>query len=177
MPNQEPVFAWPYGNGPVRVGTQGLFHLCLKTFVAPFLPARLTGPGSPRMEYFGNRAPCLSRSRFHLSSFGPCKKNTAKGTPAKKLFKVSLLSWSKIRSLIFLGKPLEFLPVYSRLQAWSALKFSNMDHIFFHGKVTIQFLHQLRSHSNKARLKSGKAKSTSQSSGFTDIFLSILGQN
>ena len=34
----------------MRVGTQGLFHLCLKTFVAPFLPARLTGPGSPRME-------------------------------------------------------------------------------------------------------------------------------
>ena len=27
-----------FGNGPVRVGTQGLFRLCLKTFVAPFLP-------------------------------------------------------------------------------------------------------------------------------------------
>ena len=27
----------------------GLFRLCLKTFVAPFLPARLTAPGSPRM--------------------------------------------------------------------------------------------------------------------------------
>ena len=34
----------------MRVGTQGFFHLCLKTFVAPFLPARLTAPGSPRME-------------------------------------------------------------------------------------------------------------------------------
>ena len=41
----------------------------------------------------------------------------------------------------------------------------------------IQFLHQLRSFSNKARLKAGKAKSKSQSSGFTDIFLSIFGQN
>ena len=27
MPNQEPAFAWPFGNGPVRVGTQGLFRL------------------------------------------------------------------------------------------------------------------------------------------------------
>ena len=33
----------------MRVGTQGLFRLYLKTFVAPFLPARLTSPGSPRM--------------------------------------------------------------------------------------------------------------------------------
>ena len=30
VPNQEPAFAWPFGNGPVRVGTQGLFRLCLK---------------------------------------------------------------------------------------------------------------------------------------------------
>ena len=36
-------------NGPVRVGTQGLFRLYLKTFVTLFLPARLTAPGSPRM--------------------------------------------------------------------------------------------------------------------------------
>ena len=36
---------------------------------------------------------------------------------AKKLFKVRLLSLSKIRRLIFLRKPLEFLPVHSRLQA------------------------------------------------------------
>ena len=50
MPNQEPAFTWPFGNGPVRVGTQGLFRLFLKTFVAPFLPARLTAPGSPRMS-------------------------------------------------------------------------------------------------------------------------------
>ena len=39
-----------WNSGPVRVGTQGLCHLCLKTLVAPFLPARLTAPGSPRME-------------------------------------------------------------------------------------------------------------------------------
>ena len=32
------------------LGTQGLFRLYLKTFVAPFLPARLTAPGSPRMR-------------------------------------------------------------------------------------------------------------------------------
>ena len=41
-PNQEPAFFWPFGYGPVRVGTQGFFRLCLKTFVAPFLPNRLT---------------------------------------------------------------------------------------------------------------------------------------
>ena len=41
--------AWPFRNGPVRVGTQGLFRPCLKTFVAPFLQVRLTVPGSPRM--------------------------------------------------------------------------------------------------------------------------------
>ena len=35
MPNQETALAWPFGNGPVSVGTQGLFRLCLKTFVAP----------------------------------------------------------------------------------------------------------------------------------------------
>ena len=34
----------------LRVGTQGLFRQCLKCFVAPFLPARLTAPGSPRMD-------------------------------------------------------------------------------------------------------------------------------
>ena len=54
VPNQEPAFAWPFGNGPVRVGIQGLFRLCLKTFVAPFLPARLTAPGSPRMLWLLN---------------------------------------------------------------------------------------------------------------------------
>ena len=42
MPNQDAAFASPFGNGPVRVGTQGRFRPCLKTFVAPFLLARLT---------------------------------------------------------------------------------------------------------------------------------------
>ena len=39
MPNQEPALEMerrPFGNGPVRVGTQGLFRLWLKTFVEPF---------------------------------------------------------------------------------------------------------------------------------------------
>ena len=38
QPNQEPVFAKPFGNGPVRLGTQGFFRPLLKTFVAPFRP-------------------------------------------------------------------------------------------------------------------------------------------
>ena len=38
-------------NGLVRVGTQGLFRPCLKTFVAPFSWTRLTAPGSPRMNF------------------------------------------------------------------------------------------------------------------------------
>ena len=50
MPNQEPAFAWPFRNGPARVGSQGLFRSCLKTFVGIFVPARLTAPGSPRMR-------------------------------------------------------------------------------------------------------------------------------
>ena len=33
----------------MRVGTQGLFRPYLKTFVALFLPTRLTAPWSPRM--------------------------------------------------------------------------------------------------------------------------------
>ena len=49
VPNQEPASAWIFGNSSVRVGTQGLFCPYLKTFVPPFLPTRLTAPGSPRM--------------------------------------------------------------------------------------------------------------------------------
>ena len=52
VPNQEPASVWIFGNGPVRVGTQGVFRPYLKIFVAPFLPARLTAPGSPRMMMF-----------------------------------------------------------------------------------------------------------------------------
>ena len=33
----------------MRVGTQGLFRQYLKTFVPPFLPTRLTAPGSLTM--------------------------------------------------------------------------------------------------------------------------------
>ena len=42
-----------FGNSPVRVGTQGLFRPYLKTLVPPFLPTRLTAPGSPRMVWAG----------------------------------------------------------------------------------------------------------------------------
>ena len=49
MLNQEPTSAWIFGNSSVRVGTQRLFRPYLKTFVPPFLPTRLTAPGSPRM--------------------------------------------------------------------------------------------------------------------------------
>ena len=36
VPNQNPVFAWPFGNGPVRVGTQGHFRPCVKNFRRAF---------------------------------------------------------------------------------------------------------------------------------------------
>ena len=36
----------------MRVGTQGLFRPYLNTFVPPFLPTRLTAPGSLRMTVF-----------------------------------------------------------------------------------------------------------------------------
>ena len=91
MPNQEAASAWIFGNSSVRVGTQGLFCPYLKTFVPPFLPARLTAPGSPRMqsaklntdetffmagtEYFGATA----QPRDHISEFcqlTPCGNHT-----------------------------------------------------------------------------------------------------
>ena len=53
VPCKEPAFAWPFENGLVRIGTQGLFRRkrrpCLKAFIAPFHPTRLTATGSPRM--------------------------------------------------------------------------------------------------------------------------------
>ena len=67
VPNQETAFAWPLGNGPVRVGTKGLFRLCLKCFVAPFLPARLTAPGSPRMHSAMNATDWERIARYFLS--------------------------------------------------------------------------------------------------------------
>ena len=45
MPNQEPASAWIFGNSLLRVGTEGLFHPYLKTFVPPFLRIRQTAPG------------------------------------------------------------------------------------------------------------------------------------
>ena len=58
MPNQEPAFSFPFGNGLLRVGTKGLFRPCLKTFLAPFPSTRLTAFGSPGMENV------LSNSKF-----------------------------------------------------------------------------------------------------------------
>ena len=39
----------------------GLFRLCLKTLVAPFLPARLTAPGSPRMVHISLATNSISK--------------------------------------------------------------------------------------------------------------------
>ena len=49
VPNQEPESAWIFGSSSVTVGTKGLFRPYLKIFATPFLPTRLTAPGSPRM--------------------------------------------------------------------------------------------------------------------------------
>ena len=51
VPNQEPAFAWPFGNGPVKVGTQGLsrpdnWKLSSRHFSRPdWLPMGLQGWG------------------------------------------------------------------------------------------------------------------------------------
>ena len=128
------------------------------------------------LEYFGNRALSLSRSRFHLSSVGPCKKK--KHCKRQEAFQGKFVVIVEGFARSFFRENLSnFCQFIFRHQALSALKCANTDHIFFHGKATVQFLHQLRSRSNKSRLKSGKAKSTSQSLGFTDKFLRIFGQN
>ena len=56
LPNQERVFARPFGTGPYSVCPQGLLFLvctfCSSNFFPPVLtlsPAPLTAPGSPRM--------------------------------------------------------------------------------------------------------------------------------
>ena len=59
------------------------------------------------LENFGNRALCLSRSRFHLSSFGPCKKNTAKGKEAFQ-GKFLVIVEGFVRSFFWEIKPLNF---------------------------------------------------------------------
>ena len=68
--------AWIFWNGPVRVGTQGLFRPYLKTFVAHFLPTRLTAPGSPRMR--------SSTTHFSLNTFVPGN-YLRKETPLKRI--------------------------------------------------------------------------------------------
>ena len=52
---------YPFGNGPGRVGTQGLFRLCLKTFIAPFLQAPLTASGSTSRDGFQSHYQSLFR--------------------------------------------------------------------------------------------------------------------
>ena len=50
VPNQEPAFAWPFGNGLVRVNTQGVFCPCspmLKTFHHTFSPNPTDFPWVP----------------------------------------------------------------------------------------------------------------------------------
>ena len=51
VPSQEPAFAYD----SVRVSTQGLFRLCLKTFVAPFLPARVNCPWVSEGLIYGHK--------------------------------------------------------------------------------------------------------------------------
>ena len=79
--NQEPAFSWPFGNGPVRVGTQGLFRPCLKRFVAPFR-AQLTVPGSPRMD------------SVVISSLSQDKKATT-----LQYMNWDLIGWNELRSI------------------------------------------------------------------------------
>ena len=46
----QPILGDPGGVSRAGLkGTTKVFNQCLKTFVAPFLPARLTAPGPPRM--------------------------------------------------------------------------------------------------------------------------------
>ena len=44
MPNQEPAFEWPFGNGPVRVGTQGAFPPTFPPVLEQFRRAFSPGP-------------------------------------------------------------------------------------------------------------------------------------
>ena len=50
VPNQEPAFDEPLGNGPERLGTQRLFHTFLKTLVAVF-PVPTDGPWVSEDEF------------------------------------------------------------------------------------------------------------------------------
>ena len=62
----------------MRVGTQGFFHPCSKTFVAPFLATRLTAPGSPRMAkelHFMGVEVVVSKIKYILMSEEHALKN------------------------------------------------------------------------------------------------------
>ena len=69
----------------------GTVRSCLKTFVAPFLPARLTAPGSPRMEkhstedWNGKESEQRSGERWNkISVFTEQKKKQQNKTKFKK---------------------------------------------------------------------------------------------
>ena len=70
VPNQEPALAWPFGNGPVRVGTQGLFRLCLKTLSPLFSLSDWPAPGSPRMDYTLIKYAQLMRQEWTMKAAG-----------------------------------------------------------------------------------------------------------
>ena len=69
VPNQEPASAWIFGNGPVRVGTQGLFRPSLKTFVPPILPRERPVPELPacrRLYWHGHTIKKKKKKRLHF---------------------------------------------------------------------------------------------------------------
>ena len=108
MPNQEPASAWIFGNSSVRVGTQGLFRPYLKTFVPPFLPTRLTAPGSPRMYTCRKLVAGTVRISTLAKPNGDCiteKLNTSRQSPAMvihQLLQNTSLHWLQLVT-IWLG--------------------------------------------------------------------------
>ena len=87
MPNLEQAFAWPFGNGPVRVGTQGLFR--------------------PRYVFFTDRTDPLFR--FLIRSYIP--------TCLYRQFVITYVSWGLRRSIspILLLTNSRFLRLHVRL--------------------------------------------------------------
>ena len=76
---------------------QGLFRLCLKTFVAPFLPARLTAPGSPRM--YGTRKSAKKRKeKKNISSDFFCFKNVSIELKFLLCFKSLNIPFSRVKT-------------------------------------------------------------------------------
>ena len=75
MPNQEPAFSWPFGNGPV---SQWLFRPCLKTFfAAPFNPARLTALGLRGWEDVHPSSDTGHHRTFTIWSIDSCQNRIA----------------------------------------------------------------------------------------------------